>query len=153
MNTVYLSLGSNLGEREQNIEAAYSAIQQRIGKILLKSEHYENEAEGFESTDPFLNTCIKLTSNLKPQEILKEILLIEKEIGRQKKTTDGTYESRLIDIDIIFYNDAVISESALTIPHIEFRNRIFVLKPLIEIANNTVDPISQLTTKQLLSLL
>ena len=131
---IYLSLGSNLGDKEGNILRAYALIEQRIGHIVRKSSLYRTEPWGFESSNDFLNSAIAIETSLSPRQLLKETQRIEKEIGRTAKTSaDGTYQDRLIDIDILIYNDLIIDEPDLQIPHPLMNQRDFVLKPLKEI--------------------
>lgn len=152
MNEVYLSLGSNIGDREKNIEKAIDLIQTKVGKILKVASNFENEAQGFQSQILFLNTCIHVQSLLTAEEILNEVKGIESTLGRQPKKSDE-YESRSMDIDILFYNATILTSKNLTIPHPHFRSRNFVLIPLNEISPDLLDPITQLTVNQLLQLL
>ena len=131
---IYLSLGSNLGDKEGNILRAYALIEQRIGHIVRKSSLHRTAPWGFESSNDFLNSVIAIETSLTPRELLTETQRIEKEIGRTAKTSaDGTYQDRLIDIDILIYNDLIIDEPDLQIPHPLMNQRDFVLKPLKEI--------------------
>jgi 2-amino-4-hydroxy-6-hydroxymethyldihydropteridine diphosphokinase len=131
---IYLSLGSNLGDKEGNILRAYTLIEQRIGHIARKSSLHRTAPWGFESSNDFLNSVIAIETSLTPRELLTETQRIEKEIGRTAKTSaDGTYQDRLIDIDILIYNDLIIDEPDLQIPHPLMNQRDFVLKPLKEI--------------------
>ena len=131
---IYLSLGSNLGDKEGNILRAYALIEQRIGHIIRKSSLHRTAPWGFESSNDFLNSVIAIETSLTPRELLTETQRIEKEIGRTAKTSaDGTYQDRLIDIDILIYNDLIIDEPDLQIPHPLMNQRDFVLKPLKEI--------------------
>lgn len=150
---LFLSLGANLGKRKENIETAYELIELTIGEITHKSKFYENAAVGFDSDSLFLNTCVQVSTKKSPHEVLELLKSIEKQLGRQQKTIRNNYTSRPIDIDIIYYGEEVIAENDLSIPHLRFRERPFVLIPLFEIAPNHVDPISQLTTKQLLEMI
>ena len=131
---IYLSLGSNLGDKEGNILRAYTLIEQRIGHIARKSSLHRTAPWGFESSNDFLNSVIALETSLTPRELLTETQRIEKEIGRTAKTSaDGTYQDRLIDIDILIYNDLIIDEPDLQIPHPLMNQRDFVLNPLKEV--------------------
>ena len=131
---IYLSLGSNLGDKEGNILRAYALIEQRIGHIVRKSSLHRTEPWGFESSNDFLNSAIAIETSLTPRELLKETQRIEREIGRTAKTSaDGTYQDRLIDIDILIYNDLIIDEPDLQIPHPLMNQRDFVLNPLKEV--------------------
>ena len=131
---IYLSLGSNLGDKEGNILRAYALIEQRIGHIVRKSSLHRTAPWGFESSNDFLNSVIAIETSLTPHELLTETQRIEKEIGRTTKTSaNGTYQDRLIDIDILIYNDLIIDEPDLQIPHPLMNQRDFVLNPLKEI--------------------
>ena len=131
---IYLSLGSNLGDKEGNILRAYALIEQRIGHIVRKSSLHRTEPWRFESSNDFLNSAIAIDTSLTPRELLTETQRIEREIGRTAKTSaDGTYQDRLIDIDILIYNDLIIDEPDLQIPHPLMNQRDFVLNPLKEV--------------------
>ena len=131
---IYLSLGSNLGDKEGNILRAYTLIEQRIGHIARKSSLHRTAPWGFESSNDFLNSVIAIETSLTPRELLTETQRIEREIGRTAKTSaDGTYQDRLIDIDILIYNDLIIDEPDLQIPHPLMNQRDFVLNPLKEV--------------------
>lgn len=146
---VYLSLGSNLGDRLNNLEFAFEAIK-KLGEIKRKSSIYECKAIGFESNDLFYNCCIEITTLLNPFELLKELNLIEKKAGRIR-LNDGKYHSRNLDIDILFFNDAVINQENLIIPHPRLIDRKFVLIPLFEIEPNFIHPTNKLTLTKILS--
>lgn len=146
---VYLSLGTNLGNRLNNINTAIDLIESRIGPVFLKSNIYTTEPLGFESNDDFLNSCLSIKTSLPSDLILKELKKIEIEIGRTKKSDDGIYESRIIDIDIILFGDLILNTDGLIIPHPRYKERLFVLKPLNEIASNIKDPENGKTIKQL----
>ena len=145
---VYLSIGSNLGDRLQNIKDAIRFIQRDIGTIENISPVYEAPPLGFESSDFFLNLCIAIRTVLSPNDILTASQEIEKELGRIKKSTNG-YSSRIIDIDIILYGNQEMTSEYLTIPHPLFRERNFVLQPLNDLDKDLTDPITMLTIEQL----
>jgi len=146
--TAYLSLGSNLGNRYQNLLDALAAVSNQVGTVKLISQTYENPPVGFESEENFLNLCAEIHTELTPVALLKELNLIEKELGRTEKSSEG-YSSRLIDIDIILYDDVILTDSKLTIPHPHFKERLFVLKPLNDIAPSKIDPKTKQTIEQL----
>jgi deoxyguanosine kinase len=150
-NTVFLSLGSNEGERLLNIEKALTKISEKAGEIYLKSPIYENPPLGFESEINFYNLCVGIKTKFSPEDLLFILQQIEIEIGRNKKTIEEQYSSRSIDIDIILFNDIVFKSILLTIPHMLFRERNFVLKPLRDIAAMTIDPITGFTVDYLCS--
>lgn len=141
MRTVSIALGSNQGNREENIQLALAAISDTIGQIIACSPFYENEAQGFESSDLFLNGCILVESTLAPQEILRALKVIENRLGRLTSPLDG-YASRPIDLDIILIENQVIRDVDLEIPHPRFRERMFVLKPLCDIQFDAIDPVT-----------
>ena len=121
---IYLSLGSNLGDRINFLEEAFTKISESCGKIVLQSPFYETEPIGFETENQFINVCLAIESELSPNELLKKLQLIEKESGRKKNQSDG-YTSRNLDIDIIFYQQEIIANEHLTIPHPRFQDRCF----------------------------
>jgi len=130
--TVHIALGSNKGNKLQYLQSAVNAIFERIGMINKISKVYKTPALGFEG-DEFYNACIAIETELKPKKLLKELQSIESKLGRVSKAKDG-YESREIDLDILFYADEIIKEKSLIIPHPELHNRKFVLQPLFDIA-------------------
>ena len=149
MATVYLGLGTNLGDKEANLRTAIYKLQERIGKQVALSSFYETAPWGFESDHSFLNAAIGLETSLSPIEILHITQEIEKELGRTKKSVNGSYSDRLIDIDILLYDTLVLQTPELTIPHPLMTERDFVMKPLIEIAENVIHPTLQKTLSEL----
>ncbi len=139
MHKVYLGLGSNLGDREDNICKAISLIDERVGKVLRQSSLIETEPWGFESSNRFLNGVILCETTLSPREVLKATQKIERELGRKKKSkVEGQrskveYADRPIDIDILLYDDWKVDEPDLKIPHPLMQERDFVMTPLKEI--------------------
>lgn len=154
--TVYLSLGSNLGDRLQNLQSAIDSINSKVGKICSVSSVYETPPLGFESNEHFYNICLSLYTQLDPIELLFQLQQIEIELGRKRKSGEENgiviYSSRIIDIDILFYGSLLIDSEKLSIPHALFADRKFVLFPLNEIASNFTDPLSKLEIKDLLSM-
>jgi len=138
MSIIYLSLGSNLGNREQHLKDAIMYVQQNIGDILAESSIYESEAMNFEGNF-FCNQVIKVQTALSPENLLQKIEKIEKKMGRLQKTfiEKGIpiYNNRIIDIDILLYDDWQIDTETLTIPHPRMNEREFVMKPLSEVRN------------------
>jgi 2-amino-4-hydroxy-6-hydroxymethyldihydropteridine diphosphokinase len=151
INTVYLSLGSNIGDRQKSLCLALKKLNLH-GKINQVSKVYETASWGFDSSDKFLNICIELSTQLSPLELLDQIHEIENELGRIRSNTNG-YESRSIDIDIVFFNQLKLENERLTIPHKEYTKRAFVLFPLSDLALKYVDPTNELTVEQHLSVL
>ena len=130
-NKVYLSLGSNIGNRQEYIESAIELVGKTEGiKILKKSGLYETSPVGYVEQDLFLNAVIKIETDFSEREILKIINKIENELDRKREIRWGP---RTIDIDILIFSDKKINETDLIIPHKEMLNRLFVLVPLIEI--------------------
>ncbi|MBQ4914049.1 2-amino-4-hydroxy-6-hydroxymethyldihydropteridine diphosphokinase [Maribacter sp. MMG018] len=146
--TVYISIGSNLGNKRQNLQHAVFSIEKHIGEITALSPIYNTPSWGFESDD-FFNACVKVESALKPEPLLDKLMLIEKNMGRERKNSDG-YESRIIDLDIIYYGYEIINNDNLTIPHPRLQERRFVLKPLADVAPQFYHPIFNKDTRNLL---
>ena len=131
-HTIYLSLGSNLGNRRQLLLDAIEKINKKVGNVVRQSSFYETEPWGFESKNLFLNAVVKVTTELSPTDLLKVTQQIEREMGRTEKT--GThYHDRPIDIDILLYDDLHVDLPELKIPHPLMQERDFVLVPLREI--------------------
>ena len=149
MATVYLGLGTNLGDKEANLRTAIYKLQERIGKQVSLSSFYETAPWGFESDHSFLNAAFGLETSLSPIEILHITQEIEKELGRTKKSVNGSYSDRLIDIDILLYDNLVLQTPELTIPHPLMTERDLVMKPLNEIAGNVIHPTHQKTLSEL----
>lgn len=135
---IYLSLGSNIGNRKLHLDKAIDKLQ-KIAKIKQLSSVYETAPLGFESDDLFYNSCVSIECALSPIELLAEINRIETASGRVR-LNDGKYHSRNLDIDILFYHNQVIQEENLTIPHPRLTERKFVLIPLFEIAADLIHP-------------
>ena len=138
LRKVYISLGSNQGDKFKNLQEAINAIHFKIGTIVNISKVYKSPALGFESDD-FLNACLALETILKPQKLLKKLLAIEKSLGRIR-TKSKDYQARIIDLDIIFFEDEVVDTKTLQIPHPEMHKRKFVLQPLNDIASKELHP-------------
>lgn len=133
MAIVYLGLGTNIGNRRGNLVKAAALLAERVGDILALSGFMETEPWGFESENLFLNAAIKMETPLTPDELLSATQAIEREMGREKKS-DGTYHDRVIDIDILLYDNRVIEQPGLIVPHPLMQERLFVMAPLAEIA-------------------
>ena len=133
MHKIYLGLGSNLGNRKENLAYAIRFIGERVGKVLRVSSFIETEPWGFESENTFVNAVILCETDLTPRQLLGATQKIEREMGRQKKSTDGGYSDRCIDIDILLYDDLREDEPDLQIPHPLMLKRDFVMIPLREI--------------------
>ena len=133
VHTVYLSLGTNLGDKEQNLMSAITEIERRIGSIRAQSAFLTTEPWGFESENSFLNAAVRVETDLAPLALLDETQQIERDMGRTQKSVEGKYHDRIIDIDILLYDDLHIQTKRLTIPHPLMYERDFVLIPLREI--------------------
>ena len=145
--TVYLGLGSNLGERTDNLVNAIRKLSQKT-KIEQTSSVYETEPVGYEDQPLFLNAVISLTTELEPLELLRFIKQIEVELGRRP---DFRNAPRIMDIDILFYGDRILQSGELTIPHPRIAERAFVLVPLAEIAPEFIYPIATVKIDDLLA--
>lgn len=133
MPTVYLSLGSNLGDRKATMRRAIGLLNERAGSVDCQSSFIETEPWGFESTNKFLNMCVRLLTTLSPEQLLMATKQIERELGRTQKSVNGQYHDRPIDIDILMYDDVHLDSNDLTLPHPHMQEREFVMKPLREI--------------------
>jgi len=150
LHNIYISLGTNEGDRLQNLQDAIGVLYKTIGNIEAISSVYETSSWGFESDD-FLNCCVELTTSLSPEKLLQEFKKIEQSFGRKEKV-GKTYQARVLDIDILFYENEVLDTADLTIPHIAIADRNFVLQPLVDIAPNYSHPKLHKTLKELLAL-
>ncbi len=148
MNEAYLLTGGNMGERLIYLSAAAKEIEKICGVIINKSSVFETAAWGKEDQEPFLNQVLQIETKLSAENLLSIILSIEKSLGRKREIK---YGARLIDIDILFYNDDVIDIDGLKIPHPQMQNRRFVLTPLVEIAPQKIHPLFHKTITQLLA--
>ena len=137
---IYLGLGTNLGDRQENLTRAIEALSLALGTCKAQSSFLETEPWGFESENGFLNCVVAFDTELTPTELLDTTERIERELGRTVKSTGSNYHDRLIDIDILLYGNTVIESERLTIPHPLMHLRDFVLAPLAEIAPDTVHP-------------
>ncbi|MCD4745325.1 MAG: 2-amino-4-hydroxy-6-hydroxymethyldihydropteridine diphosphokinase [Bacteroidales bacterium] len=147
MNNLILLLGGNLNDRFLILDKAKSLLEKKIGKIIKASSVYETEPWGFNNINFFLNQVVLLKTKLTPHSLLSEILEIEHFLGRLRNNTN--YESRIIDIDILFYDDLIINENNLTVPHPLLHKRKFTLIPLKEVAKNFIHPVFKKTISEL----
>jgi len=143
----FLLLGSNQGNRLDLINQAIHKIEEGIGRVENTSSVYETEAWGFKSEQDFLNMVVEIRTELTAGDVLNEILGIEKELGRVRNSK--VYASRLIDIDILFFDDEIVNESQLRIPHPRLHERMFTLKPMMEICPGKIHPVFHETVEQL----
>lgn len=147
---IFLGLGSNLGDKEKNIEEAYRRIEERIGKIVFKSAFYVTRPEGFLSGNWFVNTVCEVVSDMPVDEVFAITQTIEKQLGRTKKSENGNYADRVIDIDMLMLDDSIIDTPELTVPHPRMHLRRFVLVPFAEIAPDVVHPVLKQSIRDLL---
>lgn len=148
MALVYLGLGANVGGRAEYLAKARTALK-NIGELELESKIYETKPWGKADQPDFLNQCLSIETELKPEELLKAIKQIELKLGRKQRERWGPRE---IDIDILYYNKLIYSSGELTIPHKSIGERAFVLVPLAEIASDFIDPKNQKTIGELVAL-
>ena len=137
-HTVYLGLGTNLGDKENNLLAAVEEIKKRVGEVTSLSAFYATEPWGFTSEHSFTNAVCCISTVFSPMEVLRLTQDIERFLGRLKKSVNGQYSDRLIDIDILLLGDDRIDCDELTVPHKLMWEREFVMKPLLEIASEEI---------------
>ena len=146
---VYLGLGTNLGHKEQNLRMSIKKIEERIGNVVSLSAFYATAPWGFSSENSFLNAAVCVETTLLPLQVLEETQRIERELGRTEKSVNGLYADRLIDIDLLLYDDRVMDAEGLILPHPLMTERRFVMEPLSEIAPDVVHPVLHKTMKEL----
>lgn len=147
MNKAYLLTGGNLGNRAENLQDACNYIEQYCGKIVRKSSVYETAAWGLMDQPDFYNQVLLINTTLSAKQLIGQLLMIENKMGRKREIKMGP---RTIDIDILFYNNAVINEPDLIVPHPRMQDRRFVLMPLTEIAPHLIHPVFLKKITQLL---
>ena len=143
---ICLQLGSNLGDRRENLRRAIQDITEKVGKISQQSAIYQTEAWGETEQPDFFNQSILAVTTLPPHEVLTTILEIEKDIGRKREKKWGP---RLIDIDLLFYDAVIIETPTLTVPHPQIPFRNFVLIPTMEIFGDFIHPVFNLSVEEL----
>jgi len=146
-HTVYIALGTNLGERLANLRAAIESMQPEI-TVLAESHVYETPPWGYEDQPAFLNMVVKAETDLEPELLLNNLKQLEVELGRKQNFRWGP---RLIDLDILFYDDLVLELPPLVIPHPRLHERAFVLVPLMDVAPDLIHPIFQRRVSDLLT--
>ena len=149
MATVYFGLGTNLGDKELKLQLAVFKIKERIGKLVSLSAFYETEPWGFDSANSFLNAACCVTTELSPFEVLRQTKEIEVELGRTQKSRKRKYADRVIDIDMLLYNDLILDSDELILPHPLMAQRSFVMQPLSEIAPDVIHPVLGKTMSEL----
>lgn len=148
MSKVYLSLGTNIGQKQKNLFQSIEYIKSKKISICSTSNIYETEPWGYQTQEKFYNMCIEIQSTKSPFELLFFFKDVEKRMGREQRLST-LYEDRIIDIDILFFDNLVLETQQLTIPHNLLHKRNFVLAPLCEIAPDFIHPIFKKTIKEL----
>lgn len=148
MHKVFLGIGGNIGNKQDNFSKVLRFISEDMGEIVLLSPVYETPPWGFRSVEYFWNQVLMVETSFMPEELLDKIAQIERWFGRERKP--GGYTSRGMDIDILYYDDAVMETETLVIPHPLIPQRKFVLVPLADIAPGFIHPLLKLTTLQML---
>ena len=149
MKRILLGIGTNLGDREANLKTSLKNIEENIGRIIRTSSVYETEPWGFSSENNVLNMVAEAETSLRPSGLLGRILMIEANMGRLR--SGKGYDSRIIDIDILFFGERIMRTSSLVIPHPRLHERKFILVPLAEIAPDLLHPVLMKDIKTLLS--
>lgn len=133
LHTIYLGLGSNIGNRKRNMRDAIQYLESIVGTLVRQSDLFETEPWGFDSPNLFINMCVCMETPLSPRQLLEATQSIEKKMGRTLKSEAGEYADRIIDIDILIYDDLKINDGDLIIPHPLMHERDFVMIPLRQI--------------------
>jgi len=141
MPLVYVGLGSNLGDKDENLKEAIQQLNLQVGKVVVSSSFYVSAPLGFQSENMFLNAVVLLETQLTPLKLLNKTQQIEKHLGRTEKSHKG-FTDRKIDIDILMYDQLILDHPKLKIPHPHITERDFVIRPLIEIAQTIVHPVT-----------
>ena len=141
-----------MGDKQQNMLIAIGKIETQVGHIVAQSAFYATDPWGFKSDNRFLNACLAVETSLTPRQLLRATQRIERAMGRTKKSC-GTYHDRIIDIDILLYDDSIVNQPDLKIPHPLMHQRLFVLQPLAEIAQNVIVPGSNISVGEMLKAL
>lgn len=128
-----MGLGSNLGNRKRNMLDAVTLLNEYVGEVVSSSSYYESEPWGFDSPNKFINMCVRVSTPLSPDQLLAATQRVERLLGRTEKSRHGIYEDRIIDIDILLFDDVHVDDPNLTIPHPQMYERDFVMVPLREV--------------------
>ena len=150
LESVFILIGSNLGERKRLVNQACKMMEERCGVLISKSKLYESEPWGFEAEHWFLNQVVRIDTVLSPDELMKTQLSIEKELGRDRSVPHEGYVSRSIDLDILYYGEEIVDTEMVAAPHPRLQERRFVLVPLCDVAPCLVHPLLRKTNRQLL---
>ena len=149
--SVFILLGSNLGNRQLLVNQACEKIGERCGEIVAKSRLYESEPWGFKAEHWFLNQVVEIKTSLSPDDLMDTLLAIEKELGRDRTTPHEGYVSRPIDLDILYWGkDLIVEKQHVIVPHPRLHQRRFTLLPLCDVAPDYIHPILKKTNRQLL---
>lgn len=151
METAYLLFGSNMGDKATLFEQACLLINDRCGRIVQTSASYDSEPWGFEAEEWFLNRLIVIETELSPDELMRQLLEIEADLGRTRYPKAERYTSRPIDLDILYYGSQIVETQWVIAPHPRLHLRRFALQPLCEIAPDMVHPVFGLTQNELLA--
>ena len=146
MHSAYIALGSNLGDRRANLQAAIDKVREAGIEVLEVSSFLETEPYGVTDQPSFVNAVMKVKTDLEPLELLRTLLGIEQEMGRVRKRHWG---ERNIDLDLLFYEDVIMTSEELNLPHPDMQNRDFVLVPLAELAEGLIHPVLKKSIGQL----
>lgn len=141
LHDVYLALGTNLGNKEENIFRAIKLINERVGMVIIHSALYVTKPVGFTSENSFINAACLVMTSMEPIELLRATQEIEREMGRESKSENEVYTDRIIDIDILLYDTLIFEHEELVLPHPHLHKREFVLTPLAEIAGQYMHPV------------
>ncbi|MBR5653986.1 MAG: 2-amino-4-hydroxy-6-hydroxymethyldihydropteridine diphosphokinase [Prevotella sp.] len=137
---VYLALGSNMGDRQAHLRRAINEIEKQVGYVVRQSAFHVTEPVGFQSENLFVNAAVCCHTELSPHELLVVTQRIERQLGRRRKSKNGIYHDRVIDIDILLYDDITVNDPDLIIPHPRMYERPFVMIPLNEILEKQTNP-------------
>ncbi len=148
MYQVFLGIGGNLGNKHDNLTKVLLLIENELGAIRKKSSVYETPPWGFQAEENFWNMVIQIETSLKPENLLQKVKAIEEKFGRKRQTDN--YTSREMDIDILYFDNLIVKNERLKIPHPHIHERLFVLVPLVEIAPKKKHSLLQITSRQLL---
>lgn len=156
MARVILITGGNQGDVKPRLHRAQELVNSKIGPVMRCSHRYKSPAWGFEAEEPFTNQVLIADTDLSPRQVLEKVQEMERELGRdrkaeadEKRRTGQNYSSRVIDIDILFYDDDVVAEEDLVIPHPLLHERAFVMEPLLEVAPDKLHPVFGKTIAEL----